>query len=1000
MRGCLKAWTLGLGLLAAGLCPLAAFAQHPLLSSSARWLDVPDGEYNDIAVSPDGTRLYLLDAANDRVIVYNTTTDEVSGTIAFDRWLEGLALTPNGTRLVVAASEQYVYMVNTSTLAIIGSDDAWEFRGGPVAITPDNAVAYVAGSWDIYVVDLTAGGPEIIDTTPGDLTTDGLVEANTDEWTDFDNANGVLVSADGNTLFVPIWYNPYYVITGIANGTNHTDLPLVTQSLVHEYDPPLRLTLSADGGTLYDSYGVVRRASDRALLGRVSLYTDPEAITFDASMSPADVAVDPEGRYIYYAGFAWSYGQPDMATYGGEQLVVASHDDYEMIDLDLDDSNGLTCIRLPASPGGSSGTYSAHVMKISPDGDELYMAGGSSGVLVVELTHGGSGVWSVSPSRGGDDDVTLTITGGGFESGTTVSLERTGYPTISASQTSVAGATTLKAVFDLAGRAHGTYDVVLAAPGDSESRLTEAFTIETVRESASLEIIGEATLFSSGASSVHVVCHNTGNIDLVNPVISVQLTEGTQYLVELPATVPGGLTQLDDEFSEAVANHPEYVWVSRIAAQDSYSFWLHVAGPEGVAPLHWDVNLETMIGYLQSATDNSSAKLARRFSPIGDACTILDAAATNIHNEFAERGYEVEFEEVFDIIEDAFVQSAADYGVSKIEEVVARGLGQMVVLGLIPEAAPIYLIMFDGITDLRSCYLMYRTFLGFNALFAWDPNDKVSHTGVNGCIYGNETLRYIIHFENLPEATAAAEDVVITDTLDENLDYSTFVLVDSSHPSVLTTSLNTETGVLTFTFSGIDLPPNDTPPEGEGWVEYTIRPVANLTPGTQIRNQASIVFDVNDPIVTPEVVHTIDRAAPTSSVAALSAQTAGEGIALQWSGSDAGAGVMDYTVYVSVDGGAYSAWLSETTSTSATYEGAIGHRYSFYTIARDGLGNTESPPGQPDATTTLVAQGRGGCGATGPGGLVVLAAGMLGFACMRVHVRRCRSWERRSTKGT
>ena len=160
------------------------------------------------------------------------------------------------------------------------------------------------------------------------------------------------------------------------------------------------------------------------------------------------------------------------------------------------------------------------------------------------------------------------------------------------------------------------------------------------------------------------------------------------------------------------------------------------------------------------------------------------------------------------------------------------------------------------------------------------------------------------------------------------------------------------------------------------------------------------MFDVNDPIVTPEVVHTIDRAAPTSSVAALSAQTAGEGIALQWSGSDAGAGVMDYTVYVSVDGGAYSAWLSETTSTSATYEGAIGHRYSFYTIARDGLGNTESAPGQPDATTTLVAQGRGGCGATGPGGLVVLAAGVLGFACMRAHVRRCRSWERRSTKGT
>lgn len=178
-----------------------------------------------------------------------------------------------------------------------------------------------------------------------------------------------------------------------------------------------------------------------------------------------------------------------------------------------------------------------------------------------------------------------------------------------------------------------------------------------------------------------------------------------------------------------------------------------------------------------------------------------------------------------------------------------------------------------------------------------------------------------------------------------------------------------------------------------------IRAVGDLAPGTQIRNRASIVFDLNDPIVTPEVVHTIDRTAPTSSVAALPARTVGSSIALQWSGSDAGAGVMDYTVYVSVDGGDYSAWLSETTSTSATYEGAIGHRYSFYTIARDGLGNTESAPSQPDATTTPAAGGRGGCGAMGPGGLVIPAAGVLGFGLIRAHVLCRRCWRRRSRSG-
>ena len=73
---------------------------------------------------------------------------------------------------------------------------------------------------------------------------------------------------------------------------------------------------------------------------------------------------------------------------------------------------------------------------------------------------------------------------------------------------------------------------------------------------------------------------------------------------------------------------------------------------------------------------------------------------------------------------------------------------------------------------------------------------------------------------------------------------------------------------------------------------------------------------------------------------------------------------------------------------SSTYTGIIGHRYSFYTIARDGLGYTELAPSQPDATTTLVAGRGGGCGAAGPGGLVILAAGMLGLVVPRAGVQR------------
>lgn len=47
------------------------------------------------------------------------------------------------------------------------------------------------------------------------------------------------------------------------------------------------------------------------------------------------------------------------------------------------------------------------------------------------------------------------------------------------------------------------------------------------------------------------------------------------------------------------------------------------------------------------------------------------------------------------------------------------------------------------------------------------------------------------------------------------------------------------------------LPPNNTQPEGDGGVTFTVTQKANLSPGTLITNLASIVFDVNAPILTP-----------------------------------------------------------------------------------------------------------------------------------------------------
>lgn len=157
-----------------------------------------------------------------------------------------------------------------------------------------------------------------------------------------------------------------------------------------------------------------------------------------------------------------------------------------------------------------------------------------------------------------------------------------------------------------------------------------------------------------------------------------------------------------------------------------------------------------------------------------------------------------------------------------------------------------------------------------------DPNDKLADTNLI-CEFGTvtvdgeeetrcvryfvprsratEPVAYTITFENKAEALAAAEYVTITDEIDPNLDLSSLRVESTSSDSTFSYSVSGRT--ITFRFVGIDLPPNVTAPEGEGFVRFTIRPVGGLPDGTEIRNDADIVFDFNPPIATPEVVHEI-----------------------------------------------------------------------------------------------------------------------------------------------
>ena len=260
-------------------------------------------------------------------------------------------------------------------------------------------------------------------------------------------------------------------------------------------------------------------------------------------------------------------------------------------------------------------------------------------------------------------------------------------------------------------------------------------------------------------------------------------------------------------------------------------------------------------------------------------------------------------------------------------------------------------------------------------------------------------LSYTVFFENLESATAAAQEVVITDQLDgQAMDLATLSLGPISFGSdialvpapgvqqytggvdlrpeqnlivTIRASLDKSSGLLTWRFTSIDpdtgqftedpeagfLPPNVNPPEGDGSVSFSVQPKGGLATGVQICNQANIVFDVNAPIITPQWCNTIDETPPSSAVQSLSATQPSPNFTVQWAGFDQGSGIRDYTVFVSTDHGPYVPFLSDTTDLSAAFTGDAGHTYAFYSLARDLVGNEEAAAAIADTTTRVV----GGC---------------------------------------
>ncbi|KAJ8025089.1 Teneurin-3 [Holothuria leucospilota] len=267
-----------------------------------------------------------------------------------------------------------------------------------------------------------------------------------------------------------------------------------------------------------------------------------------------------------------------------------------------------------------------------------------------------------------------------------------------------------------------------------------------------------------------------------------------------------------------------------------------------------------------------------------------------------------------------------------------------------------------------------------------DPNDILGPPGFGEArfIAADSCLDYRIRFENEANATAPAQLVTITTSLDEDVDMATFQLGDfgfgnftfdsNSRSAILqnTIEFEDERSYVVRVTAGLDfqnmratwemqtldpetgLPPTDPgvgflPPnpengtDGEGYVTYSVKLRRNVKTYDVIDAEATIVFDKNEPITTEPIFNTIDRDVPSSENVTVIDDVIDSGIlALSVNSNDEGAGVRYIHVYNN-DGGNLKLITSRPpTEEIITLDVPAGAIYNLVILPEDNVGNMAS----------------------------------------------------------
>ncbi|MDY7075799.1 MAG: YncE family protein [Chloroflexota bacterium] len=194
------------------------------------WVDTGNAFFESVAMTPDGSRAYVTDdgyadavhvvATDPTSSTYNTVVAQIDlGSI--NTFARGIAITPDGSRAyVVDWGVQKVYVIDTNLLSATHNTivaeidlDPYGKRGYRIAITPDGTRAYISRAGEVAVIDTDLTSP----------TYNALVDTISDVPA---GEGGIAITPDGEIALVVGKYNDAVSIVETASGTEVTRVPV------------------------------------------------------------------------------------------------------------------------------------------------------------------------------------------------------------------------------------------------------------------------------------------------------------------------------------------------------------------------------------------------------------------------------------------------------------------------------------------------------------------------------------------------------------------------------------------------------------------------------------------------------------------------------------------------------------------------------------------------------------------------------------------------------